>query len=119
MKPPIKVVFKFDPYKSDIPALSDKNGRILWACIKYQHIVSQHFNGNVQDVALLIAENKPKNYEDFKHIILLSGLNIFGTIGDMNCHNLDDEYWRGIWEYINGEKTLNVEIATQQSAKGD
>lgn len=107
MKAPTKIVFKFDPDTSDTPALTDRVGRILWACIKYQHIVSQYFNGNVQNVALRIAEKKPKTYEEFKVIILRSGLNIFGTeLG----FKLDDEFWQGIWEYVVGEKELEMEV---------
>ena len=110
MKAPTKVVFAFDPDKSDIPVLTDRVGKILWACIRKQHIVSQYFDGNVQDVTLSIAEQKPENYEDFKKIILCSGLNIFGTIGNMNYYNLDDEFWQGVWEYVQGKKELEMEV---------
>jgi len=110
MKAPTKVVFAFDLDKANIPALTDRVGRILWACIRVQHLVNQHFNDNVQNVALRIAEQKPKIYEEFKTIILRSGLNIFGTIGNMNFGNLDDEFWQGVWEYIIDEKELEIEI---------
>lgn len=123
MKVPTKVVFAFDPDKSDIPALADKVGRILWACIRKQHIVSQHFNGNVQDVALRIIEEKPKDYKDFKAIIFSSGLSIFGTycpIDEFNrqgCAILDDEFWQGVWEYITGKKELEMEISNKLESK--
>lgn len=118
MKAPTKVIFSFDPDRANIPALSDRLGRILWACIKYQHIVSQHFNGNVQDVALRIAEQKPKNYEEFKTIISSSGLCNFGTIWKNQYLGmpmtgwavLDDEFWQGVWEYLMGKKELRIEI---------
>lgn len=116
MKVPTKVVFTFDPDKKNIPALSDRVGRILWVCIRYQHIVSQYFNGNVQDVALRIAEKKPKSYDEFKRIILYSGLHVFGTrcpvnkMGNPLCPVLDDEFWQGVWEYVTGEKELEMEV---------
>jgi hypothetical protein len=111
MKAPTKVIFVFDPEQSNIPVLSDFKGRILWACIRYQHIVSQHFNGNVQDVVLQIAEKKPTKYEDFKAIIQASGLRIFGTIWKTKSGYavLDDEFWQGVWEYLTGKKTLIIE----------
>jgi len=123
MKAPTKVVFAFDPDESNIPALADRVGKILWGCIKTQHIVSQHFNGNVQDVALRIAEQKPKVYEEFKNIIVRSGLNIFGTHCLTNPiviplpPTLDDEFWQGVWEYINGEKKLLYHV-NKQALKG-
>ena len=122
MKAPEKVVFAFDPDESDIPALSDRVGKILWACIRKQHIVSQHFNGNVQDVSLRIAEQKPKSYEEFKTIIRCSGLNIFGThcllssMGTPLCPTLDDEFWQGVWEYITGEKELIYNVHVNEQA---
>jgi len=116
MKAPTKVVFAFDPDRADIPALACRVGRILWACIKYQHITSQHFNGNVQDVALRIAETKPKDYEEFKSIISISGLRIFGTYCPKDKYGrecppiLDDEFWQGVWEYVTGSRQLEMEI---------
>ena len=123
MKAPEKVVFAFDPDESAIPALSDRVGKILWACIRKQHIVSQHFNGNVQDVALRINEEKPKDYKDFKTIISNSGLSIFGTYCPIDkynrkgCPTLDDEFWQGIWEYITEEKKLIYNV-NEQALKG-
>ena len=112
MKAPTKVIFAFDPDQANISVLSDTKGRILWACIRYQHIVSQYFNGNVQDVVLRIAEEKPTTYDAFKEIISTSGLRIFGT----NCigfgggyPKLDDEFWQGVWKYIKGEEKLIIE----------
>jgi hypothetical protein len=117
MKAPTKVTFRFDPDKADIPALTDFCGRILWACIRTQHIVNQFFNGEVQSVALRIAEVKPKNYEDFKTIIASSGLRVFGTfcpkserLGIELYPELDDEFWQGVWEYITGKKKLEIVV---------
>lgn len=106
----------FDPDTSNIPALTDKTERIIWACIRYQHIVSQYFNDNVAMVVLRIAEIKPKNYEEFKAIIATSDLRVFGTLlmpsplGEAVCPVLDDEFWRGVWEYVTGNKQLEMEV---------
>ncbi len=114
MKAPSEVTFAFDPDQCDIPVLADSRGRILWACIRTQHIVSQHFNGNVQDVALRLEEKKPTTYEAFRDIIQHSGLQIFGIIleesGLSFYRRLDDEFWGGVWDYISGKRTLVIHI---------
>ncbi len=115
-KIPSKVVFGFDPDKSDIPALGSFVGRLLWACIRTNHIVSQYFDGNVQKVAVLLDKDKPANYAAFKRIISSSGLNVFGThwVGGGNSFGghteLDDEYWKGMWDYVTRKKVFEMEI---------
>ena len=117
-KVPKQVTFLFDPDNSGIPALSDFRGRILWACIKAGHITSQHFNGNVQDVAIRLQEEEPREYKDFKNIIQSSGLNVFGT----NCvrrgmegyRELDDKYWTDMWDYLTKRKELKIIIKIKE-----
>lgn len=114
MKAPKKVVFSFNPDEAGIPALTDRVGKILWGCIRTQHIVNQYFNGNVQSVALRVAEKKPEDYEAFKRIINSSELDTFGTNwigGGFRGHmELDDEFWKDVWSYINHEKRLVYEV---------
>ena len=123
MKVPTKVVFAFDYEKSSIPALADKMGLILWGVIRTNHIVSQYFNDNVMDVVHRIEKEEPKDYAVFKNIITTSGLHIFGTICKKSERGFelrpvfDDEYWQGMWEYLMGEKS--VDITKSLEAKKD
>jgi hypothetical protein len=120
MKAPETVAFAFDPDKSDIPALANRIGRILWACIRSGHIVDQYFNDQVLDMAEWIDKDKPSNYETFVKMINMSHLNRFGTrpYGEdgKECrgYRTDPEFWRGVWEYINGEKTLSIIIQVKK-----
>ena len=117
MKCSQKVIFTFNPDESDIPALSDRVGRILWSCIKTGHITSQYFNDHVAATALRIEMEKPKDYKDFKDLIRKSPLDCFGTMEDpdqlsrlSHCMILDDEFWQGMWYHITGETKLEIII---------
>jgi len=113
MKAPEKVVLAFDPEKSDLLILHNRVGKILWCCIKYQHLAGESFNRDVQYATSLVDQTKPENYTHFKDIIHISQLNIYGTIG--NCHNhiLDPEFWEKIWKYITGEEKLKITISSE------
>ena len=117
MKCSQKVTFNFNPNESDIPALSDRIGRILWACIKTGHITSQYFNDHIAATALRIEMEKPKDYEQFKDLIKRSPLQNFGTLRDpkqesrlTNWMILDDEFWKGMWYHITKKTKLEIII---------
>lgn len=116
MKVPTTVVFAFNPDESGIKALATFEGRVLWACIKTQHITSQHFNDNVEAVSQwLRSDRKPKTYRQFIAGIRGSGLDIFGTrmlkndLGWEVYRTLDDEYWRGVWRYLKHRCILSIQ----------
>ena len=120
MKAPEKLSFAFDPSESDIPALASRVGRILWGCIKQQHITDQYFNDHVLGVVDKIGENNPTTYREFKNIIQHSGLQGYGccrddgSLGVPAHQRLDDDFWDGVWLYVSGaagiKMVLEVEI---------
>lgn len=118
MKVPTKVTLAFDPEESGLVSFDSKVGRILWCCIKYQHLADQYFDLHISQVAEYINVNKIDTYEAFKSRIGISKLNMFGTVYTGTpmeitacCHReLDDEFWQGIWAYITGEKELEIVI---------
>jgi hypothetical protein len=112
MKVPGTVTFTFDPDTSDITALQTFEGRILWACIKTQHIVDEYFNAAVEDVARRLQENMPKTYRGFKDVIRGSDLCQFGTrwVRDSGYTVLDDEFWRGMWRYLKRKNILDIQL---------
>ena len=115
MKATEKLKFKFDPEKSDIPALKDRRGLIIWGCIKRGHITSQYFNKDVEGVVERIENEKPGHYHEFINIIQNSNLSTFGRVCVENNqfntdHRTDHEFWGGIWEYIRGRRYIEIEI---------
>ena len=121
MKVPEKVVFSFDPDTSDIEALQTFEGRVMWACIKTQHITSQYFNGNVLAVATVIRNTPRMTYRKFMRFVR-AYLGEFGTrmvksenFGIEMYRTMDDEYWRGLWRYIKHRKVLNMQSPTSPS----
>lgn len=118
MKVPTRVTLAFDPEKSGLVSFSSEVGKILWCCVKYQHLADQYFDLHISQVAEYINVNKIDTYEAFKNHISVSKLNMFGIVYKGTrmeiiacCHReLDDEFWQGVWEYITGEKELEIEV---------
>ena len=114
MKAPTKVTFGFNPDGEDLhPVFKNRIGKILWACIKDQHLTCTMFSYNVLNIATTIEEKDPKNYNDFKGIIKNSSLSEFGT----DCvkeymyssdRKLSDEFWEQVYKYIIKEEELEI-----------
>ncbi len=118
MKAPTEVVLAFNPEESGVVSFTSKTAKIIWCCIRKQHIVDQHFDSKVFSFAEYLDENMPSCYEAFKNIVNCTDLRVFGIIytgtpmEQSACCNreLDDEFWSGVWEYITGEKMLEIKI---------
>lgn len=107
------IEFGFDPEKSDIKCLHHKIAKIIWCCIKVQHIVDQYFNDQVYEFALKIEKKKPDTYKDFIKLIYGTGLSKYGSDCDerwpyLAIKNIDDEFWQDVFKYISGEKELEI-----------
>jgi len=121
MKCPEKVIFAFDIRM--ISLLQNKTALILWACIKTGHITNQYFNDNVEAVAEAVDKMPERTYENFKGIIQRSALHVFGLREREQVMfltpimaDISDDFWQGIWDYIEGKKELEIEI--KQALKG-
>jgi len=113
MKAPTKVTLGFYPDKNTHPVFESRIGKILWTCIKNQHLTSTFFSNDVLGTAVVIEEKDPKNYKDFKKIINNSKLREFGT----DCvkeymyscdRKLSDEFWEQVYKYITKEEELEI-----------
>ena len=113
MKAPIKVTFGFYPDKNVHPVFENRIGKILWACIKDQHLTSTFFSNYAHRTAIIIEKENPKNYNEFKKIIKNSELRDFGT----DCikeymytcdRELSDEFWEQVYKYITKEEELEI-----------
>ena len=107
--------FGFDPDKCDLEVLKNRVSRIIWTCIKNNHLVDQYFNDDVLNVAKRIKTNNPSNYQEFKNIIRASPLNVFGriTVDEkvLFCQTeMDHEFWGRVWRYIKGRSKFRIEI---------
>jgi hypothetical protein len=118
MKAPEKVKLAFDPTEAGIVSFTSRTAKILWCCIRKQHIVDQHFDSQVFGFAEWLDEEWPDNYEHFKDKVFRTELRKFGT-NWINTHPgfsssgspvLDDEFWQGVWSYLQGEKELEIEV---------
>ncbi len=116
MKAPETITIAFDPFEAGIVSFTSKTAKIIWCCIRKQHIVDQHFDAQVFGFAEYLDENMPIDYKQFKEMIYRTelckfGINHVGTDFQIRmCTNrqLDDEFWQGVWEYISGEKELEI-----------
>jgi len=101
----------FDPEASgDVP--DDPVERALWAGIKFQHVTSQYFRGNVADVARRLRESPPGSYEEFMLVIDGSPLRLFGRDQsggrDMYSASPDHGFWKQMWSFVSGEEELRL-----------
>ncbi len=117
MKAPEKVILAFDPIEAGVVSFTSRTAKILWCCIRKQHIVDKNFDSQVFGFAEWLDEEWPETYEHFKDKVSCTELRKFGT-NWVNLHPgfpssgsqvLDDEFWQGVWEYLQGEKDLIIE----------
>ena len=114
MKAPEEVVLAFDPEEAGVASFTSETAKIIWCCIRKQHIVDQHFDSQVFGFAEYLDEVQPRSYSEFKELVYRSELAKFGTIMGQNrriCRLLDDEFWTGVWNYISGHSKLKIKIS--------
>lgn len=127
MKAPTKVTLAFDPDEAGLASFTSDTAKIIWCCIRKQHIVHQHFDSQVFGFAEYLDENMPDDYGSFKSMVACTDLRVFGicytgTPMEQRCcshRELDDEFWQGVWEYIKGRKKLEVEILPPKEAPNE
>lgn len=111
MKIPDTLEFGFNFKTSHIQALHHPIGKILWAGIKFQHIVDKEFNMEVLDVAQRIEKDSPISYEQFMQIIKSSRLFVFGSSANTSFTRIyDEEFWGDMWDFIRGHRELKFKV---------
>jgi hypothetical protein len=113
MKAPTEVKFSFDPIKAGVVSFGNDIAKIIYCCVRKGHIVDDRFDDQVFVFSEKLLENMPEFYNDFKKMVAKSNLNQFGrrTIREFGFRHetiLDDNFWIGVWEYINKWETLDI-----------
>lgn len=104
--------FGFDVRDTDIRSLTVPTAFIIWTLIKGNHLTSDSFDEEVMNLVYQIHKYKPKNYMEFKGCIDSSRLGqSFGTyyVDRMNYRVRDDEFWLGVWYYIQHQDEFTIE----------
>ena len=113
MKAPTEIEIAFDVEEAGVASFTSETAKIIYCCIRKQHIVDQHFDSQVFGFAEYLDENLPLDYEGFKNMIESTELSKFGILEGGRrtcCGPLDDEFWQGVWQYIIGEKKLEIKM---------
>lgn len=115
MKVPTESKFGFDPIKKNVVSFGNETAKIIYCCIRTQHMVDDDFDRQVLEFAKKLDEEMPQYYSDFRRMVRRSSLQGFGqrTIHEFGMFRdtiLDDDFWIGVWEYINKWKTLKINI---------
>jgi len=108
---PIK--FGFDVKESNIVALKDDIGFIIWSLIKQNHITDQFFDDKVMEAVKEIRRRNPSNYFEFRAACSWSGLtSTFGTyyIEYTQTRVVNDIFWMGVYYYIKNPKKFTFEF---------
>jgi len=104
--------FGFDVRETNIRSLTVPIAFIIWTLIKGNHLTEDGFDEQVINLVYQIHKYKPKNYMEFKGCVQGSRLNSgFGSyhITSMNYNVLDDEFWLGVWYYIQNQDEFTIE----------
>ncbi|MCK5016332.1 MAG: hypothetical protein KAS32_04595 [Candidatus Peribacteraceae bacterium] len=129
LKAPKQVIFKFDPIESNVKSFGNEIAKIIYCCIRKNHIVDQHFDEQAFAFGKRLSENMPAYYLGFKRQIERSPFSKFGirTISETSFSHekiLDDNFWIGVWEYIKDwhshrmfELDIVIDIPTQALTK--
>lgn len=105
--------FGFDVRETNIRSLTIPTAFIIWTLIKGNHLTEDGFDDQVMNLVYQIQKNKPKDYMEFKCCVQGSRLNSsFGTYhySAMNYNVLDDEFWLGVWYYIQNPDEFTIEF---------
>ena len=95
--------FGFDIKETNVEALKDDIGFILWSLIKQNHLTDQYFDENVMKAVEEIRRRKPKNYFEFRAAVSWGSLlSNFGTyyIEYTGSSTTNDIFWLGVYHYI-------------------
>lgn len=122
MKVPTEAKFNFNPTEKGVVSFGNEIAKIIYCCIRPEHIVDGNFDRQVLDFAKKLAENMPEYYLDFQRLVRRSKLSCFGRrtvmeFGFKYDSILDDDFWIGVWEYINKWKTLKITIREEVTEK--
>ena len=104
--------FGFDVRDTDIRSLTVPTAFIIWTLIKGNHLTEDGFDEQVMNLVYHIHKHKPKNYMEFKGCVQCSRLNsAFGSyhIESLNYSVHDDEFWLGVWYYIQNQDEFTIE----------
>lgn len=123
MKVPTEITIAFDPIGAGVASFTSKTAKIIYCCIRKQHIVDQYFDAQVFGFAEGLDEDMPEDYEEFKKRVRGSALSVFGTkivppeSLFRQVTRLDDEFWQGVWKYIIGEGELEIKLSPSVQPK--
>lgn len=94
--------FGFDISKSDLSAVKNPYGLILWTFIKTCHITESSFDNKVMDSVARIEKYRPKNYDEFLGCVRNLTDSNFGTtlLGISSIRIVNNTFWLGVWYYI-------------------
>lgn len=94
--------FGFDISKSDLSAVKNPYGLILWTLIKTCHITESGFDNKVMDAVARIEKYRPKTYDEFLGCVRNLIDNNFGTtlLGISSIRVVNNAFWLGVWYYI-------------------
>ena len=115
MKAPKEVKFGFDPTEKGVVSFTNEIAKIIYCCIRSQHIIDDKFDARVLLFAESLTERQRKWYSEFKEEVHTTFLEEYGrrTVREYGFQHqsiLDDDFWIGVWEYINGWETLTITI---------
>jgi len=112
-----KLQFKPENSDNEIKEIFEcYESKVLWCCIKSNHVTDQFFNTRIIAVAKELQQHQPNEYDEFIKLCeplvnLFGRITIQGTAFDMlQPTKTDHEYWSGIFNHINGKgfKTVYV-----------
>jgi hypothetical protein len=113
VRSPKVIRWGFDPTKSTIPVL--KTGRRVWAFIRVNHIVDQHFDDHVEILVEAIKKTSPKDPKALRCLAERSGLGCFGIemVGERtwDSHRVPDmEWWTDLFDLVNGNPLVEQQF---------
>lgn len=111
-KIPRVIKWGFDPTKSDMEVLQKPDGLVLWSVLRFGHLVSQHFNQNVADLAHNLRINPPPDAWQLFLRASHFGIRGHGAMQDpkTRCMGMDPEWWGELLEAWRGNLALQHEL---------
>lgn len=95
--------------------------KVLWCCIKNNHVTSQFFNKKILSVGLDLQKNYACSYTEF--IKICSPLSDFGIVNIREFghyhRETDHEYWGGIYEKAIHHAYFKIEILPPEAELED
>lgn len=115
---PRRIPWGFNPNESDLDALKNPQDRTLWAVLRFGHIVSQHFNQNVADLAHNLRINPPPDAHQLYARAGIFGIHGHGVMQDRVTRQMgmDPEWWGDLLEAWRGNLVIDHEWPGKVSA---